>query len=180
MAKLVSRTYSEALFEVALEENKVDLFLDEISFVADTFKLHPEFFEIFKTPLVRVDEKKKIMEEVFGDKLSQEMNNFLKIVIDKRRGHFIQQIKSEYIKRVDQHKGIVNAVAITAVPLTEEDKTTLRNKLSVLTGKDVKLSNDIDENVIGGILVKIGDKVIDGTIKGRLEEMKESLSQIIV
>lgn len=180
MAKLVSRTYSEALFEVALEENKVDLFLDEISFVSDTFKLHPEFFEIFKTPLVRVDEKKKIIEEVFGSKLSEEMNNFLKIVIDKRRGHFIDQIKSEYEKRVDQHKGVINAVAKTAVPLSHEDKEILQNKLSVLTGKDVKLSNDIDENVIGGILVKIGDKVIDGTIKGRLEEMKESLSQIIV
>lgn len=180
MAKLVSRTYSEALFEVALEEDKVDLFLDEISFVIETFKSYPDFFELFKTPLVRVDEKKKVMGEVFGDKLSKEMNNFLKIVIDKRRGHFIDQIKFEYEKLLNKHKGIVSAVAITAVPLNDEDKTTLKEKLATLTGKEVQLSNDIDESVIGGVLVKIGDKVIDGTIKGRLEEMKESLSQIIV
>ncbi len=180
MAKLVSRTYSEALFEVALEEGKVDLFLDEISFVTETFKSYPDFFELFKTPLVRVDEKKKVMEEVFGDKLSKEMNNFLKIVIDKRRGHFIDQIKLEYENLLNKHKGIVSAVAITAVPLNDEDKTTLKAKLATLTGKEIKLSNDIDESVIGGVLVKIGDKVIDGTIKGRLEEMKESLSQIIV
>jgi len=180
MAKLVSRAYSEALFEVALEENKVDLFLDEISFVTETFKLHPEFFEFFKTPLVRVDEKKKVIEGIFSDKLSKEMNNFLKIVIDKRRGHFIKQIESEYKKIVNEHKGIIDAVAITSIPLSEEDKTVLQNKLSELTGKVVKLSNDIDESVIGGVLVKIGGKVIDGTIKGRLEEMKESLSQIIV
>ena len=64
MAKLVSKTYSEALFEVALEESKVDQFLDEISFVTETFKMHPEFFELFKTPLVRGDEKKKIVEDI--------------------------------------------------------------------------------------------------------------------
>lgn len=180
MAKLVSRTYSEALFEVALEENKVDLFLDEMSFVTETFKLHPEFFEFFRTPLVRVDEKKKVIEEVFGNKLSKEINNFLKIVIDKRRGHFIKQIQLEYEKIVNGHKGIISAVATTSIPLSVEDKKVLQDKLSALTGKTVKLSNDIDESVIGGVLVKIGDKVIDGTIKGRLEEMKESLSQIIV
>ena len=147
MAKLVSRTYSEALFEVALEEGKVDLFLDEISFVTETFKSYPDFFELFKTPLVRVDEKKKVMEEVFGDKLSKEMNNFLKIVIDKRRGHFIDQIKLEYENLLNKHKGIVSAVAITAVPLNDEDKTTLKAKLATLTGKEIKLSNDIDESV---------------------------------
>lgn len=180
MAKLVSKTYSEALFEVALEENKVDMFLDEMNFVNETFKMHPEFFELFKTPLVKGDEKKKIIEEVFGDKISSEMNNFLKIIIDKRRGHFIDQIKWEYEKAVNKHKGIVSATAITAVPLSDKDKTILQNKLSTITGKTVKLSNEIDKTVIGGILIKIGDKVIDGTIKSRLEEMKESLSQIIV
>ncbi|MCT4566260.1 MAG: F0F1 ATP synthase subunit delta [Maledivibacter sp.] len=180
MAKLVSRTYSEALFEVALEESKVDQFLDEISFVTKTFKMYPEFFELFKTPLVKGDEKKKIMEDIFGDKLSKEMNNFLKIIIDKRRGHFIEQIKCEYESIVNEHKGIVNAVAITAVPLADKEKIMLREKLSTITGKTIELSNEIDKDVIGGILVKIGDKIIDGTIKSRLEELKESLSQIIV
>lgn len=180
MAKLVSRTYSEALFEVALEEGKIDLFLDELNFVTETFKIHPEFFELFKTPLIRVDEKKKVLEEVFGGKLSKELNNFLKIIIDKRRGSFIEQIKGEYESIVNKHKGVVNAMAITAVPLSDEEKTTLKDKLSTLTGKTIKLTNKTDKNVIGGVLVKIGDKVIDGTIKGRLEEMKESLSQIIV
>ncbi|SHJ65677.1 F0F1 ATP synthase subunit delta [Paramaledivibacter caminithermalis] len=180
MAKLVSKTYSEALFEVALEENKVDLFLDEINFVNKTFKIHPELFEFFKTPLVKANEKKDVIKEIFGDKLSKEMNNFLKIIIDKRRGYAIKQIELEYEKLVNEHKGIVNAVAITAIPLKDKDKLILQNKLSTLTGKTVKLSNEIDNDVIGGILVKIGDKVIDGTIKSRLEKMTESLSQIIV
>ncbi|RKD21977.1 ATP synthase F1 subcomplex delta subunit [Caminicella sporogenes DSM 14501] len=180
MAKLVSKTYSEALFEVALEENKIDLFLEELKFIVDTFKMYPEFYSLFKSPLLKVDEKKKVVSEVFGDKLSQEMNNFLKIILDKKRAYYIEQIKNEYEKMVNEYKGIIKAVAVTAIPLTEEEKNNLEEKLSELTGKSIKLTNEIDKNVIGGVLVKLGDKVIDGTIKGRLEELKENLAQIVV
>ena len=180
MAKLVSKTYAEALFEVALEENKVDLFLDEINFVTETLKLHSELYELFKSPLIRVEEKKNIVKEVFSGKLSKEMNNFLKVIMDKRRGSSIEQIKWEYERIVNDHKGIVEAVAITAIPLADKEKIILQNKLTSLTEKTVKLTNEIDEKVVGGVLVKIGDKVIDGTIKGRLEEIKEGLSQIVV
>ncbi|MDK2917557.1 MAG: F-type H+-transporting ATPase subunit delta [Candidatus Petromonas sp.] len=180
MAKLVSKAYSEALFEVALEENKTDLFLDELQFVVDTFKMYPDFYELFKSPLIKVDEKKKIISEIFGDKLSDEMNNFLKIILDKRRGYYIEQIKWEFEKMVNHHKGIIKAVAVTAVPLSDEEKMSLQEKLSNVTGKNIKLTNEIDQNLLGGVLVRIGDKVIDGSIKGRLEEMKESLSKIIV
>lgn len=180
MAKLVSKTYSEALFEVALEENKVDLFLEELQFIIDTFKMYPEFYDLFKSPLLKVDEKKKVVSEVFGEKLSQEMNNFLKIILDKRRAYYIEQIKLEYEKMVNKHKGIIKAVAVTAIPLSDEEKNSLEEKLSKLTGKSIKLTNEIDKSLLGGVLVKLGDKVIDGTVKSRLEELKESLAQIVV
>lgn len=180
MAKLVSKTYSEALFEVALEEEKIDLFLQELEFIIETFKTYPEFHELFKSPLVKVNEKKEVLNQVFGDKLSKEMTNFLKIILDKSRAHYIEPIKWEYERMVNRHKGIVKAVATTAIPLSDEEKMNLQNKLSNLTGKNIKLINEIDRSLLGGVLVRIEDKVIDGTIKGRLDDMKESLSKIIV
>ncbi len=180
MAKLVSRTYSEALFQVALEEKKVDLFLEELVFVVGSLKMHPEFFTLFKSPQINVVEKKEIISEVFKDKLSKEMFNFLKILLDKNRGYYIELIKNEYENMLNKHKGILNAVATTAIPLSDEDSLKLREKLEKMTGKNIKITNKIDESLLGGVLVRIGDKVIDGTIKGRLDEVKESLSQIIV
>lgn len=180
MAKLVSKTYAEALFEVALEENKVDLFLEELDFVVGAFKMHPEFFTLFKSPQINIVEKKEMIAEAFKGKLSDEISNFLKIILDKNRGYYIEQIKNQYENMLNKHKGIIKAIATTAIPLNDEDSLKLKEKLEKLTGKNIKLTNKIDESLLGGVLVRIGDKVIDGTIKGRLDEVKESLSQIIV
>jgi len=180
MAKLVAKTYSEALFEVALEEEKVDLFLEEFEFIANTLNMYPDFFTLLKSPQIHVSEKKEIITEVFEDKLSLEMMNFLKIILDKNRSYYLPQIKDEYQKLVNNHKGIIEAIAITAIPLNDDDKLKLKEKLEGITGKNIKISNKIDSSLLGGVLVRIGDKVIDGTIKGRLDELKDSLSQIIV
>lgn len=180
MAELVSKTYSEALFEVALEEGMIDRFLDEINFVADSLKEFPEFQNIIKSPTINKNEKKNIISDVFKEKLSQEMLNFLKIIIDKSRGNSIEAIREDFKAKVNNHKGIVDAVAITAIPMSKEDSDKLINKLSGITGKTINLTNEIDKSIIGGVMVKIGDKVIDGTLKGKLDNIKEELSQIIV
>lgn len=180
MAELVSKTYSEALFEVALEEGMIDKFLDEINFVADSMKEFPEFQELIKSPTINKIEKKQIVEDVFKEKISQEMLNFLRIIIDKSRGSYLDAIRKEYRVKVNDHKGIVDAVATTAIPLSEEDKAKLVAKLSSMTGKTINLTNAIDKEIIGGVMVKIGDKVIDGTLKGKLDNIKDELSQIIV
>ncbi len=180
MAKLVASVYSDALFEVAVEENKSDLFLEELQFVIDTFNKYPEFYELFKTPKINVEEKKQVVTEVFGEKLSTEMLNFLKIVLDKKRGNAMKQINDEFIDKILHHKGIEKATAESAVPLSDDEMTRLKKELSVLTGNEIILSNVINPDVIGGVLLRIGDKVIDGSLKKRLEDMKETLAQIIV
>ena len=117
MAKLVAHVYSDALFEVAIEENKVDQLYQELQEIADLFKSYPEFFELFKTPKISVEDKKKSVEEVFKGKVSDEMMNFLKIVLDKRRSSAIFNIKNEFDKRVYAHKGIEKATVESAVAL---------------------------------------------------------------
>lgn len=180
MAKLIAKTYSEALFEVALEDNTIDKFLEELQFIADTLKMYPEFFTLLKSPQIHVSEKKEMVSEVFKDALSPEISNFIKIILDKNRSYYILQIKDAFEDLVNNHKGIIEAVAITAIPLNDEDKLKLKEKLEKITGKNIKIQNKIDTSLLGGVLVRIGDKVIDGTVKGRLDELKDSLSQIIV
>lgn len=180
MAKLVAKTYSEALFDVALEADKVELFLEELEGVVASFKTYPEFYELFKTPQINIEEKKEIMESVFGGKVSREVMNFLKIIMDKRRGYDIEAITRSYEERVYIHKGIEKATAITAVPLSEAQIKALAEKLSGLTGKQIELTNKIDETILGGVTVRIGNSVIDGSIRSRLEDMGENLAKLVV
>lgn len=180
MAKLVANVYSNALFEVAIEENKIDQLYNELTQITDLFSEYPDFFELFKTPKISVEDKKKSIEEVFEGKISTEMLNFLKIVLDKRRSNAIFSIKSEFDKKVYAHKGIEKATAETAVPLDSEEMKRLENALGDMTGKKIELKNVINPNVIGGLLLRVGDKVVDGSIRKRLSDMQDSLAQIVV
>lgn len=180
MAQLAARTYAQALFEVALETNRIDGFEKELNFVQETFAQHPDFYEIFKTPQISNEDKKHIIESVFRGRLADEVMNFLKILLDKKRTGILEYIAKEYHKLANAHNRVVEAVAVTTVPLKDEEKAKLVAKLTGITGKRVQLKNQIDPAIIGGMLVRIGDQVIDGTIQSRLNKLQEDLAQIIV
>jgi F-type H+-transporting ATPase subunit delta len=180
MEKRVAKTYAVALFDVAVEIDKVDEFSDQLELVSSTYKQYPEFYELFRTSKISKEVKKEILVKVYGKRVSNEVMNFLKILIDKGRFGFFKDIVAEYMRLVNEHKNIVEAVATSAIPILQEEKVALENKLSMTTGKLVKLKNEINEDIIGGILVRIGDKVIDGTIQDRLRKLQENLAQIIV
>jgi F-type H+-transporting ATPase subunit delta len=175
MAKLVAKRYAEALFEVAVELNKLEHFKEEISAVIDVFENEPKLKIIFEHPKLSKNEKKDIINSVFKDRISQEMLNLMYIVIDKGRERFLKDIKEEYINLTNERLNIVEAKVITAVSMTGEEKIKLQNRLSEKLGKNVILENIIDKNVIGGVLIRIQDKVIDASIKGQLDMIEKEL-----
>ncbi len=179
MAKLVASRYANALFEVGIEGEKLDLFYEELTSIVGIFKENDEFFRIFKTPLISKEEKKGLVEKVYKESASLEMVNFLKILIDKDRIGIIDEISVEYKNLLNEKKNILEAVAISAVPMKEEALNQLQIKLSGITGKNVSLQNEVDASLLGGVLIRMGNEEIDGTLKTRLEKLKEELSQII-
>lgn len=180
MEKLVSKVYAQALFDVAIESDKLDKFEEELQYINGIFQQHPELNKLYKTPRIDSQDKKEIIAQVFKDGISQEVMNFLKILLDKGRASNFEDIVKDYRRLANAHNNILEAVAITAIPMPDVEKLALENKLSNLTGKVVKLENKIDNSILGGILVRIGDKVIDGTIQSRLDELQENLTKIIV
>ncbi len=180
MAELVSKTYSEAIFDVAIEEGRLDDIQREFEFVANTLTEYPEFYEIICTPKIGNAEKKTVILEAFENHISQTLLNFLKIIIDKKRGTDILDIIKDFDRRVDAHKNIVKAKVESVIPLTEEQLETLKGNLNKLTGKEVLLSNQINPALLGGISIQMGDRVIDGSVKFKLEGMLEGLTQIII
>jgi F-type H+-transporting ATPase subunit delta len=180
MAELVSKTYSEAIFDVAIEEGRLDDIQREFELVAQTLIEYPEFYEIICTPKIGNSEKKTVILETFENHVSQTLLNFLKIIIDKKRGTDILDIIKDFDRRVDEHKNIVKAKVESVIPLTEEQLETLKGNLNKLTGKEVLLSNQINPALLGGISIQMGDRVIDGSVKFKLEGMLEGLTQIII
>lgn len=180
MAKLVSKTYSKALFELAIELNLLDKILDEFEFVVKSFNEYPEFYEIITSPKVNLGEKKKIIDETFKGKISNELLSFIKLLFDKKRESFIKEICKEFRIISDEHNGLVLATVESVIPLTNEEIKKLETELNKLTGKTITVTNIINKDIVGGLVVKVGDKIIDGSVKRKLENLKHDLAQIII
>ncbi|WFD10606.1 F0F1 ATP synthase subunit delta [Tepidibacter hydrothermalis] len=179
MAKLVASRYANALFEVGISEGTTASLNDDLKVIVDLFNENDDFLKILKAPLISKEEKKALVENIYQDKTSLEMMNFLKVLIDKDRIGIIDEIFIEFNALINESNNILEAVAITAVPMSQKDLNNLKAKLSESKGKNIILTNEVDESVIGGVLVKMGNEEIDGTIKTRLEKLKDQLSQII-
>ncbi|ABR46580.1 ATP synthase F1, delta subunit [Alkaliphilus metalliredigens QYMF] len=180
MAELVAKRYAKALFQVAFEMNRYEDVTEELAFVAENLKQHSDLNELLKSPVITLGEKKEILSTIFKEQISPEVFNFLRILLDKSRQGDFQEIYEEYKILADAGKNKIEAVAITALPMDNNDLLKLQVNLSMSSGKNVKLKNEIDPTVIGGVLVKMGDKIIDGTVKARLNQMQDQLLQIIV
>ncbi len=180
MAKLVYQVYAEALFEVAVEADKLDEYKKELEFVVECFDEYPKFYDLFVAVRISKENKKDTINEIFENKISKDVLNFLKILIDKQRASSIRGIYRSFSLMVDQKQGIVNAKVQSAVELTESEKEKLKSQLENMSGHTVRLNCVVNPEIIGGLIIKMGDEVIDASITGKLNEMKDNLSAIMV
>lgn len=175
MAKLIGKRYALALFDTGQELEKVDDFKEELNTIIDILNKEPELVSILEHPKISKKDKKELVKSVFGESISEEMKNFFYIIIDKGRERNIFDINKEYKSLYNENKNIIEAVAVTAVPMKEDSQNKLSVILSEKLGKNVKIENEVDKSILGGVLLKMGNKVIDGTIKGRLESMEKTI-----
>lgn len=178
MGKLVAKRYAEALFEASLDLDKLTEFNSEINFISDVFEENPELKVIFEHPKLSKAEKKDILNELFKEKVSVEILNLCYIMVDKGRSKNLKDVSEEYTKLANKKQGIVEATAKTAVKMTPEELENLQTTLSKKLDKKVILSNAIDNTVVGGVVVEVEGKIIDGSIKGKLNEIYRSLNNM--
>lgn len=180
MAKLIGKRYALALFEAGKELNKLDDFKEELNYISITLEKEPDLMKVLEHPKIAKKAKKDLITQVFKGKVSQEIQNFLYVIIDKGREENILDINSEYKKLYNEEKNIVEVLAVTAVPMDKGSQNRLAKILSTKMSKIVKVSNKVDKGVIGGVLLRIENKLIDGTIKGRLESMEKTIKGVKV
>ncbi|RQD72290.1 MAG: ATP synthase F1 subunit delta [Tindallia sp. MSAO_Bac2] len=182
MATLVANKYARALFEAVLESDSLEpgSALEELDAITASFDEVPKFYQLYTSPVISDDEKKKMLTSIFKDRLSPEIYHFLLILIDKQREIAFLDIHAVFQKLTEEYQKKMKVTVITAVPLNDETVDRLRQTLNRVTGKEVELFNQVDDSIIGGAMLRMGDQVIDGTLRRRLNIMKDELTQIIV
>lgn len=178
MAELVGKRYASSLFDVAVDLNKIDDFHSQLEFIKNIFSSEGKLLTILEHPRISRGEKRNLVEEIFKKSVSQELLNFLFIIIDKRREDSLMDIIKEYNAIFKEYKGILDVEAITAVTMGEEPKNRLKLALKSKFHKEINLSNRVDPSIIGGVLLKMNEKVIDSTLRYELKEMESMINSI--
>lgn len=179
MAKLVSATYGDALFELALEDGKLDGILKEVEFLKDSLSTNSELSPLLTHPRVSEEEKKALMKDIFGGRLSDITMGFVMIVIEKGRIGDIETILNYFCEKAREYKNIGVAHVTSAVSLSDKQKKSIEDRL-LDTTKYVSYEMDynVDEKLIGGIVIRIGDRVFDSSVKNCIDKMSRELSKI--
>lgn len=179
MAKLVSKTYGEALFELAIEENNVDVFMEEITEIQKILAQNGEFGKFMNHPKILKEEKIKVLENVFKGRISDELTGFLTLIVVKDRYGEIDAILDYFLTEIKKFKGIGIAYVTTASALRDEQKAGVEQKLLETTKyKSMEIHYDTDAALIGGMIIRIGDRVVDSSIKTKLNELTRTLMKI--
>ncbi|GAB3563055.1 ATP synthase F1 subunit delta [Spirosoma luteolum] len=169
----VASRYAKSLLDLAKEQNVLDAMHTDMLFFRDTLAQNRQLALILKNPIVRAEKKNAIVEQVFAKRFSPLTMAFFKIIANKNREAIIGAIADEFIAQYDRLKGVDRATIITTVPLTEEQRTIFKNMVSkAMGGKSVALDEKIDSSLIGGYVLRMGDRQVDGSIRNQLSEMK--------
>jgi len=174
----ISRRYAKALLSIGQEDGRYQEYGQNLNEFEKFCSANPEFFQILCNRLFPLENRKKILEVVLEkSSFFEVVKNFLRLLVDKNRLAAIGEVNVYYTRLTDELSNIARAGVITAKPLKKEALGKLENALRNLTSQEVKMAVEVDASLIGGLVVKIGDTVLDGSVRAQLRALKESLKR---
>jgi len=171
----VARNYAETLFALAQRHEGLDAFGQGIDTVALLLEEDPRLRLFLETPRISDESKKAVVREAFGGKVPAQLVNFLLITIDKRRQRLLRDIAREFHALVDEHLGREHVDVTVARPLDEATEALIAERLSGLLGTTAIPHVQVDPGILGGIVVRTGDTIYDGSVRRRLDGMRRQL-----
>lgn len=171
----VALRYAKSLIDLAQEQNVVDTVYQDMLFFKQTAEENRGLMLALKSPVVRHDKKLAILEGVFKTRVSSTSYTIFTIITKKNREAIMFSIAEEFVKLYDEKKGIVKAVITSSMPLTAPLRNEFMSIVAEATGKTVELEERVDEKLIGGYVLRVGDRQIDSSIRTRLNDLKLTL-----
>jgi len=170
-----ARRYAQAVFEIARDREELDLWRSDLSRVAEAVSV-PELLAVLESPKVNFQDKSKLMAKLL-EGVNPLALNLVYLLIARSRLGLAAQIAEEYGRLVDTHRGIKHVLVTTAVPLEVAEQEKLKQAMSKIVKGQVILESQIDTRIIGGIVARMDDKLLDGSVSSRLESLKRNLSE---
>jgi F-type H+-transporting ATPase subunit delta len=172
-----ARRYAGALFDLARDRNELQPIAEGLNSVAQVSTASPELMAVLHHPRITQERKKEVLTHVFGGQINHDVENLLLMMVEKDRAAIIPNVAAQFNRLMDEYMRETDAEATTAIALTSAQESALLDRLQAVSGMRVRLKTRVDENILGGLVVRIGDKLIDASVASQLQSMKEALKQ---
>ncbi|WP_102335462.1 F0F1 ATP synthase subunit delta [Salimicrobium jeotgali] len=172
---VVAKRYADALFELGQEKSKLDVFQEEMNILKQVARENPSLENVLKHPRIPADRKKEVMTNSFKG-FSEEVLHTLHLLIDRHRTDLMVPLADRFLARVYDYQGVEEAVVYTVREMSEDEKQRLSRTFAPKVGKDsLIIDNRVDPDLLGGMRIRIGNRIFDGSLRGKLDQMERKL-----
>ncbi|MBO1004789.1 F0F1 ATP synthase subunit delta [Pseudogracilibacillus auburnensis] len=173
---IIAERYALALFELAKEQGSVDKLVEELRVVKQVINENPDFIVLLTSPNLSIVEKKQVLNDVFA-KASPLVSQILNLLVDAHRQNEIANIADSFIQHANAEKGIADAKVHTVRPLNEAETAAISATFAAKVGRQsLNIENIVDTNLLGGLKVRIGNRIFDGSLRGKLDRLERTLT----
>ncbi len=170
-----SSTYAQALFEAALEREELEETLENLKEFVHALHENEELREFYYGPQIPESQKRRAI-DALTENMTTSTRNFLKVLVDNDRTEILEEVVPRYEDLVREHQGKVEVELTTAVELSEELLERVKSRLGkILDGREVELETSVDTNLVGGAVFRVGERRIDGSVRGQLQGLREKM-----
>ncbi|UCG53382.1 MAG: ATP synthase F1 subunit delta [Candidatus Latescibacterota bacterium] len=173
----IAQRYARALHQAALDANVADSVYEDVQSLLDLMAQDKRYKNFLMSPQVLTDDKVDLVKQTLQGRASKLLVELLLLLIEKKRFIFVEEIAEAYRYLHEKHKGIIEVKAVTAVPLEDQLKEKLLHKLEDQTKKTIRLVPEVDPGIIGGMILFLEDKIIDGSIRFNLDQLRKRLGE---
>ncbi len=180
LAQEVAKIYANALLLSVVEKGMIDVAYDQFKSLKELLAKDKSLVNFLSAPQVLDENKLSLVRDVFSSRMEKLFVEFLVVLIDKNRVNFLPQVIDEFTRLVEAKRGIGRVTVITAVPLVEDERVRLKDKMQKKTNLEIILEEKVDPSIIGGMIIILHNEIIDGSVSHGLNAVEEQLAKVRV
>jgi len=174
VTSIYARAFADVVFEKRLDGGKI---LDQLRALSGLLEANPDLRRVWENPAIAAEQKRSVLDAIAArERISQPVRNFVAVLIDNRRMHFFDAIVRQLQHELDARMGFAEAQVTSFRELNDAEKRTLESQVEKLTGKKVRARYTRDVAILGGVIVRVGSTIYDGSVLGQLEKMREQIA----
>ncbi len=170
-----TRRYAEAAFQVALAESSLDRWQADLATAADMLA-RPEVEQAVTSPAIPLVQRQAVVSALLESRISPAALRLVNLLVSRGRGDALPGVSEEYNRQLNAHRGVVEATVTSAVPLTADETAAIRSRVEAMAGAKIDLTQAVDPSLIGGLTIQVRDRLLDASIRGRLERLRDQLN----